>query len=67
MAQITITTDAGQDARIAPAMGAELGLGRNATVAEVKGALITWLRGRVKNYERGAYVSQFTFNPLDPT
>lgn len=66
MAQITITTNAAQDSRISPAFGAILGLGRNATVAEVKAALIAWLRGRVINHERGQHMGEFAPDPLDP-
>lgn len=51
MATVTITTDAAQDARLAPAFGAKLGLGRNATTAEVKADLIAYLRGVVQTYE----------------
>jgi hypothetical protein len=51
MASITITTNAAQDARLAPAYGDKLGLGRNATVAEVKAYLISVLQADVRNYE----------------
>ncbi len=51
MATVTITTTAAQDARLAPAYGAKLGLGRNATVAEVKAYLISVLQADVRNYE----------------
>lgn len=65
MASITITTTAPQDARIAPAYGNFLGLGRNATTAEVKAAIIGDLRIVVQNYER--QVNAFVPDPIDPT
>lgn len=63
MATVTITTDAGQDARLAPAYGAKLGLRnasgqpRNATTAEVKAYLVSVLRADVQGYEDGLYVA----------
>lgn len=48
---LSITTTAGDDARLAPAFGDYLGLGRNATAAEIKTATITWVKGVVFNYE----------------
>lgn len=51
MATLTITTTAPQDARLGPAWGAKLGLGRDATVAEVKAYLIKVLRNGVIEYE----------------
>lgn len=47
----TITTTAGEDARIIVAFGSYLGLGRNATQPEVKGAIATFVKGVVFNYE----------------
>jgi hypothetical protein len=47
----TITTTTGDDARIAPAFGDYLALGRSATQAEVKGAILVWVKGVVFNYE----------------
>ncbi len=51
MATISITTTAAQDARISTAFGSYLRLGRNATGAEVKGALITLVKQVVQDYE----------------
>lgn len=67
MASLTITTTAQQDARIAPAIGSILGLGRDATLAEVKSFMIDYLRGSVQDYERRINAASFTPNPLDPT
>jgi hypothetical protein len=50
----TITTTAGEDARIVVAFGSYLNLGRNATQGEVKGAIATFVRGVVFNYEAEA-------------
>jgi hypothetical protein len=47
----TITTTTDQDTRISNAFGAILNLGRPATGAEVKTALIGWLRKNVLDYE----------------
>lgn len=52
MASVTITTTAPQDARIAPAIGAKLGLGGNANAAQVKQWLIDQLRAAVFEHER---------------
>ncbi len=51
MASVTITTTSQDDARLAPAYGALLGLGRNATAAEIKGWLIQAMKTTVQNYE----------------
>lgn len=51
MATLTITTTAPQDARVAPAFGAHLNLGRNATAPEVKAAVIAWVSRIVLQYE----------------
>ena len=47
MAVTTITTTSGQDSRLVVAFGIQLGLGRNATQAEIKAAMIDYLRGIV--------------------
>jgi hypothetical protein len=52
MATVTINTTGAEDARIAPAYGAKLGLQRNATAAEVKAALIQSIRDTVLIYEQ---------------
>ncbi len=65
-ATLTITTDAGQDARLAPAFGAKLGLGRNANAAEVKADVINYVRSVVTEYEfaqERAAISIAAFNP----
>lgn len=47
----TITTTGAEDARIVVAFGSYLNLGRNATQAEVKGAIATFVKGVVFNFE----------------
>ena len=54
MATLTITTTGAQDARIIAAFGSRLGLGRNATGAEVKAAVIQYVRECVQGYEQNA-------------
>lgn len=66
MATLTINTTAPQDARLAPAYGAILGLGRNATTAEVKAYLVQKMRNDVEAYER-SIAPPFTFTSFDPT
>lgn len=51
MATLTINTTGAQDARIAPALGYRLGLGRDATLAEAKQYLISVLTNVVQDYE----------------
>lgn len=67
MATLTITTTGAQDARIAPAFGAYLGLGRNATGQEVKARVIQFIRETVQEQERIAAVAAIQSTPLDPT
>lgn len=52
MASITITTTAPLDARIAPAFGHLLELPGNANTAQVKQALVAYIRSVVYAYER---------------
>ncbi len=66
MGTLTITTTAPQDARLVVAYGSILGLGRNATAAEIKAAIIQSIRNNVENYERSV-ATPFVFTPLDPT
>lgn len=67
MATVTITTDAGMDARLAPAFGALLHPGSNATTADVKAWLIEQMRVVVRNYEdriaKAAVAAPATFDP----
>lgn len=65
-ASVTISTDSGQDARLAPAFGDKLGLGRNATAAEVKADLISYMRGVVLNYETEQAKKAIVQSPFSP-
>lgn len=67
MSTLTITTTGAQDARIVVAFGARLGLGGNATAAQVKAEVINFIRGVVQNYEQQQNNASFNFSPLDPT
>jgi hypothetical protein len=51
MASITITTTPQMDARLAPAFGALLHPGTNATAADVKAWLVQEMRNVVQQYE----------------
>lgn len=51
MATLTINTTAQQDARISEAFGELLGLGRNATLQEVRAAIIDYVRSTTVAYE----------------
>ena len=59
----TITTTTEEDQRIAPAYGAYLGLGRNATAQEVKQTVIKSIKKIVRDYERQSYIQIYTPNP----
>lgn len=62
---ITINTTTEQDALIAPAVGSILGLGRNATQAEVRKFLVDYLRMQVMDYNRRANMQTYTPPPID--
>jgi hypothetical protein len=53
MASVTITTTAGEDARLAPAFGDYLNLSGSATTAQVKAALVAFMKQIVHQYEAG--------------
>lgn len=63
---LSITTDAGQDARIAPAFGDKLRLGRNANASEVKADVIAYIRSVVTDYETRLQQNAIVIAPLDP-
>ncbi len=52
MAILTITTTAAQDTRVTEALGWHLGLGRAATLPEVKAFLGNQIKDIVRQYER---------------
>lgn len=51
MATLTITTAGPQDARIAAAFGAKLGLEGNANGAQIKADIVAYVKGVVQSYE----------------
>jgi len=63
---MTINTTAQQDARIVEAVGAILGLGRDATGPEVKAWVIQYIREGVQDYERRKNQTQFVPLAIDP-
>jgi hypothetical protein len=69
MATTTITTTSAEDARIVKAFGRYLVLGRNATAAEVKAALVTFLQTIVRDSERQDAIDAETtgFTNVAPT
>lgn len=54
MGTLTITTTAAQDTRLAKAFGAELGLGGNANAAQIRGAVVEYLKAVVLRQEQVA-------------
>lgn len=60
MATFTINTTSAQDARLVVAFGTYLGLGRNATAAEIKHEIGNYLRLLVADQERNAAVKAAT-------
>ena len=57
MATLTINTTTAQDTRIIAAFGARLGLGRNATGAEVKQQIIQFITNAVQEQEQASAVA----------
>lgn len=68
MAQITINTTPAQDARLTHCFGIYLGLGRDATGAEVKKALTDWMEVTVRKVESDEKQQQYLqgYVPPDP-
>lgn len=69
MATLTITTTSTEDQRIVKAFGRYLGLGRNATGAEVKGAIIDFVKSVVRDGERldAIEAEQASFTDVAPS
>lgn len=67
MATLTINTTAQQDARISEAFGEYLGLGRNATLQEVRAAIIDYLKSTTVSYELKKARQAVTPNTFDIT
>ena len=69
MATFTLTTPGAQDARIVAAFGKRLGLGRDATGAEVKQQIIQFLINAVQEQEAAAAAQSAVagVSPVTPT
>lgn len=72
MATLTITTTSAQDARLVKAFGADLGLGHDASGAEIRGAILNYMksvvhRQEVKAATLAANLALENVTPLDLT
>ena len=72
MATLTITTTAAQDARLAKAFGVELQLGGNANAAQIRGAVLEYIKAVVRKQElaeatRAANEVISSITPIDVT
>ena len=67
MGTLTINTTAPQDAIIVAAVGGMLGLGRNATAAEVKAMVIRDFKAKVESYDLAIKQQQTIGSTIDPT
>ena len=67
MAILTITTTAAHAGRVSVAFGTELGLGRNATNAEVKAKVIEYIKGVVFAQEDIATKAAIVTPQITPT
>lgn len=67
MATTTINTTAAEDTRISVSFGTFLNLGRNATQAEVKAALVAWLTSVVNAQEYEAQRRAIAVTNIAPT
>lgn len=67
MGTMTITTTAGEDARLVAAFGAKLGLAGNASAAQIKADVIAYVKNVVTSQE--ALAASLTANqtPVAPT
>lgn len=63
----TITTTGAEDTRIAVAFGAHLGLAGNANAAQVKAAVVEFIKGVVREQERLAAVRATIVTDIAPT
>lgn len=69
MATITITTTTADDQRVAPAFGNYLGLPGNANTAQVKSAIIDFVKNVVFSYEKrqAEITADAGVTPISPT
>jgi hypothetical protein len=67
MPVMTITTTTQQGNRVSAAIGARLGLGRDATAEECRQWVISQIRGVVHDYEWQALQKTVSVTTFDPT
>jgi hypothetical protein len=67
MATTTINTTGAEDSRLVVAFGTFLNLGRNATQAEIKAALVAWLTSVVNDQEYQAAKKAIVVTNIAPT
>ncbi len=67
MATMTINTTAQDDAKLVVAFGAKLGLGGNATAAQIKADIVNYIRAVVSDQERIAASLTANQTPVSPT
>lgn len=67
MATMTITTTAPEDARLAAAFGTYLNLGRNATAAEIKAAIVRWATSIVHQQELQVQQAAIAITDIAPS
>ena len=67
MATMTITTTAGEDARLVVAFGKKLGLPGNANAAQIKADVIAYVKTVVRDQERIAAALTANQTDIDPT
>ncbi len=67
MGTLTINTTGAQDAIIVAAVGGMLGLGRNATAAEVKAMVIRDFKAKIEGYDLAIKQQQVAGSTIDPS
>lgn len=67
MAVVTFTTTAPEDAALVAAFGWNLGLGRNATAAEIKAATVAYWKSIVTSYQQQQAAQAVAITPIAPT
>ncbi len=67
MATITITTTGAEDAILGPAFGQALSLPGNANTAQVKAAIINWMKNIAFQYQEQQAIQAANITPIAPT
>lgn len=60
MATLTINTTGAEDTRISAAFGADLGVGVNATLPQVKAAVVAFIRNKTQQQAAAAAIAGVT-------